>query len=632
MAIQESTFSAIQFASCVKENAPVNKFRTGTPKQENGTTALSSYHAYRSLAWFDAEAIAAALVGERVLSISFTATSQGVSDETTQAVPIRLYRTNLHYDASKIGWTDADTLRYDQGMTYDSPYNDHFLEYGETGESVKGQEISDSVFMSGDSAAALANALADGCALGTWQLKAGKTMYQNEPPYMVRFLDDVSITIRHEPETTDVTAPTSVIVLDAYASAGSEIRVSVSGATQPESGVNDITGYMVSMRTSADGETWGNWSNDEFVASTKTADILKVLVSADDDHHVQLRVATTSAMNTSAYVVASGEIVITSAPAIGSVLYDISGRRIDFTVRVPASVYAGNLYVYKDDVCVAMLDSNGGIARFSAVSSADGKYECDISVHDEYGGISAIKHQSVYVIREPISKNWFMFKGKRSDDFGLLVTDFMNKSSAADRVQNETVISRYGDVQSREASNAFNAYDAQIKCISLCGFDADIRSWLTGDGELIMGDEPNIVYNVSIQNAVEFSRFSHGIADSVIAISVHVQPFKMHADDNWMPLARTGLNVLNDGDVDCYPIIKLNGSGNLRVEIAGKALLIQSATNECYVDTYNRVAYGADNTLLETSGDFPVLLVGMNTVAFSDNVASAEIKRNRLYR
>lgn len=632
MAIIESTFSAIQFASNVKENAVSNAFRTGTPKQTDGTLALSSYHAYRSLAWFNGAAIASALVGERVLSISFTATSQGVSDESTEAVPVRLYRTDLHYDSTKIGWTDANTLRPDKGMTYDHPYNDHFIEYGETGELVKGSQITDSVFVTGDSATAFANALADGCALGTWNLKPGSSMSANTPPYMVRFMQDVSITIRHEPETTDVTPPTSVILLDEYASAGSEVRVSVSGATQPESGVNPITGYMVSMRTSEDGETWGNWSNDELVQTGATNIILRPIVSADDGDHIQLRVATTSAMNTTDYVVASGEVVITASPQIGSVLYKATGRRIDFSVRVPESVYSGNMYVYLDDKCVGMLTHDGGIARFSVLSETDGKYECDITVRDEYGGVSAEKHQEIFVTRNEIGKNWFMWKGLRSDDFGLLVTDFMDKSSATDRVENDRIIGRYGDVQNREQSNAFDSYDATFKCIALHGHEAEIRSWLTGDSELVMGDDPNEIYTASIQQAVEMTRYSHGISDKVIVVRVHVQPFRKHADDVWMPIARSGLSVLNDGDTACYPEIRLHGSGDLRLEIDNVEIIVQGVTNECVVDCYNRVAYGSDGNLLETGGEFPTLPVGVTEIVFSENVASAEIKRNRLYR
>lgn len=630
MAILESVFNAVQYASNMNDGDMFNRFRTGTPPAS--TTVLSTFHAYRSLAWFDAEAIAAALVGERVLSISFSATSEGVNAESAEAVPVRLYRTNLHYDATKQGWTDANTKRPDLGMTYDNPYNDHFIEYGETGAFVRGESLSDSLFMEGDPAARLAEALADGCALGTWALKPGRTMTNDTPPYRVRYMSDVSITIRHEPESTNVTAPTSAIILDNYASAGTAVRLNVSGATQPESGVNPITGYKVSARKSADGVAWGDWSNDEIIETDETTATLLVTVSAQDDYHVQLRVATTSAMNTSNYLIATGEVIIASSPEIGSVLYKISGRRIDYTVYVPSSPYAGNLYVYLNDECRAMLPYDGGIARFHAVYGADGKHEDTLYVADEYGGTSEEKGITAYTSRNDAGNNWFSFNGRRSEDYGLLVTEFLQKSSASERVKNDTVIGRYGDLPNRENDDIYDAYDATFQCISLGGFDADIRSWLAGDGDIIMGDDPNEIYSASIQQAVEMSRFSRGISDKVIVVRVHLQPFKRHTDDDWMPLARSGLSVLNDGDCDCYPTVHMNGTGNLTVEIAGKRLIVQSVEGECWVDCYNRVAYDAENKLLETSGDFPTIPVGLHEVVFSDTVANGEIKRNRLYR
>lgn len=621
----KSTFNASITAYNIMGGRMFTGFRTGTPTPSNGTLALSAYHSYVSLAWFNAQAIATAISGERVLNISFSATSAGSNEESAEPCVVRLYRTDLGYDPSKAGWTTADTLRLYDGLTYADPYNEHFLVYGETAEMARGGSLTQSVFLEGQQAQDLAESLADGNALGSWAIKSGSSFMKNEPPYRVRYLSNISVTIEHEPQTTDITPPDKASLDQPFTGVDGEVGLTFSGTIAPT--VNPIAGYRVQYKESDDaGETYGAWQDGWEYDITEASGT--VVVHGGGVNTVRkFRIQVIGTDHDSGWTEATGTLTVSAPPTIGTLLYELHGLRCDFQLTVPADPMCNYLYVLFGEDVVGMLPATGGICRFSRVI-AYGRNDISVCVRDEFGGLSNAKERTIYASRTDYGKNWLSWRGRRSEDFMLMVEKFMYRTISAERADNDSVIGLSGDTAVTEGKQVRDAYDAQFVLIAMdSAVNDDICEWLTGEGELIFGDDPDCIYDARIVKSVTAKRYDGRHENLVYTIKAHVQPFhRKRNEENYMVSMRN-VQLYNAGTVYSYPVIEVYGTGDLWVEIDGRRLSVFGVTDYCKIDTYDKAVVNLGGELLTaTSGDYPILPAGTSRINYSEGITLLKVQ------
>jgi predicted phage tail component-like protein len=88
----------------------------------------------------------------------------------------------------------------------------------------------------------------------------------------------------------------------------------------------------------------------------------------------------------------------------------------------------------------------------------------------------------------------------------------------------------------------------------------------------------------------------------------------------------TSFTLLNDANIESYPQIKIEGTGNISVGINGKSFSIAGLTDYMYVDgLYMTVYKNTTNYLPNFVGTFPILKPGINTISVVGNCTALEI-------
>ena len=154
----------------------------------------------------------------------------------------------------------------------------------------------------------------------------------------------------------------------------------------------------------------------------------------------------------------------------------------------------------------------------------------------------------------------------------------------------------------------------------------DVQSWLCGDGELIIFNEPDKIYDASLLAEVTYSkagRFYTGKAPFL------VQPYKRSTDNEFTTL-ESG-DIQNYGNINSMPLINITGVGIVEVMVNNltvctlnigeeeRTLTLDTEKQECFCNgaLANR----------SMSGVFPCFEPGHNKLAVRGNVSQVTYRK-----
>ena len=188
------------------------------------------------------------------------------------------------------------------------------------------------------------------------------------------------------------------------------------------------------------------------------------------------------------------------------------------------------------------------------------------------------------------SAPYFLWKGawdtvaQDSRDMGIVVTEYPPFSRPKERVTNQTIPGRQGQLTFREAE--WPVYDQVLRtlqCYTRPGADIGaICAWLSGSGELTLGNDPDYVYDAVIINQIDFRQIMRGNSGyNDFSIPFQCQPFKRMRENQFITLtatdnAITGV-VTNTGHVAVPAILTVHGRGNLWVNVTPTDRAIMTA-------------------------------------------------------
>ena len=162
-------------------------------------------------------------------------------------------------------------------------------------------------------------------------------------------------------------------------------------------------------------------------------------------------------------------------------------------------------------------------------------------------------------------------------------------------------------------------------------YDIDeVIKYFTGDGELILSDEPDKVYIASIFDDVDYERL---LQIRKATVKFHVQPYKYLKDESKVSLSittQTSVEVENKGLEVSKPIFMLEGSGTIEIAVNGINIFkytFPNGENKVIVDSLKEEAYlegvYKNRNML---GEFPKLEVGNNTISWTGTLTKIEIE------
>ncbi|QNO17876.1 distal tail protein Dit [Caproicibacterium amylolyticum] len=228
----------------------------------------------------------------------------------------------------------------------------------------------------------------------------------------------------------------------------------------------------------------------------------------------------------------------------------------------------------------------------------------------------------------------FTFGGKDSfQDFGIYVATRPHIPSPERRV---TYIEVPGmDSRLRRDEDTYSDITLSVEC-SFLGDPSTkisaIKGWLLGAGEadLTFSHISGRKYLAQVVNSIDFEIVLR--ITSHFVIMFNCQPFQ-YATANTPISVSENMILTNPGTLKSLPIIKVNGSGTGALSVNGsvvsfsgidESVILNSKLQETYKDT--GTALVSKNST--KTGEYPILLLGDNTISFSGGITSLEITPN----
>jgi len=222
-----------------------------------------------------------------------------------------------------------------------------------------------------------------------------------------------------------------------------------------------------------------------------------------------------------------------------------------------------------------------------------------------------------------------IWKNKSSREIeGLIITNTPPITKPKMRVNKVEIDGRDGDIVEKVG---YESYTKNVGIGLTRNFDInEIIKYFTGEGELVISDEPDKVYLASIYDDVDYDRL---LQIRKATVKFHVQPFKYLKDESKVSLnvtTQTSVEVENKGLEVSKPIFMLEGTGTIEIAVNGTNIFrytFPSGETKVIIDSLKEEAY-FDGTYKNRNmlGEFPKLIVGANTISWTGTLTKIEIE------
>ena len=232
-----------------------------------------------------------------------------------------------------------------------------------------------------------------------------------------------------------------------------------------------------------------------------------------------------------------------------------------------------------------------------------------------------------------MAEPYFIWNNMNSTSKNLWLSQYPDDVRAAERQSVITVPGRPGALTIKEGDSVYDP--VKLACRVQCkrSENSDVLSnWLCGSGLVVFGNQPTRARMAKITNEVRFVRISNDLKEA--SVIFECEPFKRaYPAESDITLTASTTELNNVGNVPAQPVIKINGSGDIVLTVNGNEFEVKDVTAQAILDCSARIATEAGESILtQTSGIFPVLNVGNNSVSWEGAVSSVVITPNWRYR
>lgn len=228
-----------------------------------------------------------------------------------------------------------------------------------------------------------------------------------------------------------------------------------------------------------------------------------------------------------------------------------------------------------------------------------------------------------------IGKNniWFEFAGVKNTDLDVRMLSMPTRPHPARKGELIDVPGRNGKLFMDEG--AYDQVVVTIQCLACGDIDAT-NGWLTGDGILRFGDEPNRAYNASVHKEYSASSRTARLKGQEFTLSFDCDPFKyLYPEANKLTLTASGI-VNNPATVYSEPRIYIYGSGDFILTVNGFEAEGLSVTDGAIIDSELQETLTLDESASYNKAfsiaEFPLLQPGDNTIAWTGDIESIVIE------
>ena len=227
---------------------------------------------------------------------------------------------------------------------------------------------------------------------------------------------------------------------------------------------------------------------------------------------------------------------------------------------------------------------------------------------------------------------YFIFRGLDSRNIGAVVEDMFDVHRPKRNVRTIQVPGRDGRLTQDDSTYDTYTISGKINCFGAPL--SDVYAWLSGSGDLILGDEPTRSIRASATAQIKNTRFRcDGCYDS-LQVSFECQPFRYHIEQTEgddVIITSSPHTVTNPGTHKSAPRFIIEGTGDVVltigtqiVEIEGLegGIIIDSEMGDCLNLTETAYLNG-HVTIMDD--DFPTLQPGANIISWTGTVTKITI-------
>ena len=223
-----------------------------------------------------------------------------------------------------------------------------------------------------------------------------------------------------------------------------------------------------------------------------------------------------------------------------------------------------------------------------------------------------------------MGKSYFIWKGEDCRGRGITLPAPPEIIRGEERVSHVTIPGRAGELTLTEGDGIYQSY-IQTVTIQMQGAlrIREVMNWLSGSGYVTFGSEPDRRQKARVIGAVSMNRHSKNTDYWTGEVQFYCEPLKELLNPSTTEITSSGSTVRNAGDVKSRPKITATASGtSMTITKDGKTLTITGVTspNQYIIDCDAGMvtnAAGTENLTANSSGDFPVLDAGSNTITGS---------------
>lgn len=228
----------------------------------------------------------------------------------------------------------------------------------------------------------------------------------------------------------------------------------------------------------------------------------------------------------------------------------------------------------------------------------------------------------------------FNFNGIDSSQYSIMMSETPNRPSAANRVIKYEVPGRDGVLTYVDGS--CSPIPIPVKCTIMDISEQNLREvkvWLQGYGPLVFSDEPEVYWKARLDNQIDFTIPMRLVHQFIIQFDCF--PYAYGVNNpliNLYPSEQTK-QLFNPGTLYSRPTVKIYGNGDMDLIINSDIVHLTNITDYVIIDGELVDCY-KDETLMNSnmSGDFPILIPGLNDIGWSGNITKVEITPNWRWR
>ncbi|MBP5728587.1 MAG: phage tail family protein [Clostridia bacterium] len=227
-------------------------------------------------------------------------------------------------------------------------------------------------------------------------------------------------------------------------------------------------------------------------------------------------------------------------------------------------------------------------------------------------------------------QSFFIFKGIDCRSMGVIMRGPASIIRPEERVKHVEIPGRSGDLTETEGENIFNSYIQTVSISVRGGFNVrEIYKWLRGSGYVTFSGEPDRRQPARIIGAITLDKHSRNLDYWTGEVQFYCQPLKEKLQRETVTITSSGATVNNNGDVISRPMYRLIASGTTAVLTvtgtgtpSGNSITVTGLTSsqQIFIDSDTMGVWNSDGTIEMTNqstGDFPVLAPGVNTITGS---------------